>query len=636
MYNEFYGLKTLPFSITPDPNFVYMSEGHRSALAQLLYGVQEKKSLVVVTGEVGVGKTTMIFTLLSQLDDDDKVCIIFDTHVDSKSLYRYMFAEYQVPHKPTDRADATLALREFLVRRLEEGKKTFLILDEAHNLSKEIFHEIVFLTNMETMQSKLLQIILVGQPELQGTLASQEFRQLRQRINMRTVIQSLNFEDTRAYIMHRLSEAGREDPESLFSEEAVKLIFQYAKGIPRLINTICDNSLLVGCARKMDVIEGELITETYVDLIDISSMSPMDDDEPDKPDETAPENRAPASPETQKPAPSSFPEFPKQERDKAGNLILSENVVEESESDKEQVRVVRRVVRLPDGREVVKKVRQVRKLKGKDAAKVLPRRITRQALKDLPEGIPTQRLGAQAAGDLLPAFKHDHPAAVRQYHLLWNKIEALNNGDDKMHAFIVTSSLPQEGKSITTINLAATIAQVPDVRILLVDADLHRPSTHEYLGMDMPGKGLSDILQGSAKIEDCLINFELDRLFYIPAGITTGMPTELLVGQSMENFLDQVKGMFHFVIFDSPPVVPIADTVGFAGMVDGAVFVVRARETSRKVIMQALDDMEDKNIIGMVLNSLDFRLAGGQYKYGYGKYGYSYGGYGQKPSQPST
>ena len=635
MYKEFYGFHTLPFSITPDPSFIYMSAGHRTALAQMLYGVQEKKSLMVVTGEVGVGKTTMIFTLLSQLDDEDKVCIIFDTHVDSKSLYRYMFAEYQVPHKPTDRADATLALREFLVRRLEDGKKTFLILDEAHNLSSDILHEVVFLTNMETMQSKLIQIILVGQPELQDTLASKEFRQLRQRINLRTVIQSLDFDDTRSYMMHRLTEAGRANPESLFSEDAIKHVFQYAKGIPRLINTLCDNSLLVGCARKLEIIEPELITETYMDLIDISFTSPMDDDEPDKPESGDVASVSEAAKATAAPS-TSFPELPKQTRDKAGNLILSESLVEESSDDQEQVRIVRRVVRLADGREVVKKVRQVRKRKGKDAPKAMSRRKSRQTLLDLPSGIPTQRLGAKGAENLLPAFKHDHPAAVRQYHLLWNKIDTMNNGADEMRTFIVTSSLPQEGKSITAINLAATIAQVPDVRILLVDADLHRPSTHEYLGMDMPSKGLSDILQGSAKIEDCLINFELDRLFYISAGITTGMPTELLVGQSMEKFLDEVKEMFHFIVIDSPPVIPIADTVGFAGMVDGAIFVVRARDTSRKIIMQALDDLEDKRIIGLVFNSLDFRLAGGQYKYGYGKYGYSYGGYGQKQPEKSA
>ncbi|MCZ7584956.1 MAG: polysaccharide biosynthesis tyrosine autokinase [Deltaproteobacteria bacterium] len=609
MYNEFYRLNKLPFSISPDPNFVYMSSSHREAMAQLMYGVQERKPLMVVTGEVGVGKTTMIFTLLSHVEKDAQISIIFDTHVDSTSLYRYIFADYKIKHRPADRAEATLMLREYLTERLKGGHRTILILDEAHNLSKEILHEVVFLTNMETMQNKLLQIVLVGQPELNTVLGTHEFRQLRQRISMRTEIRPLDFDNSKAYILHRLTEAGRPDPETLFSEDAVALIYRYSKGIPRLMNTLCDNALLLGYARKKAMIEPEIIKETFADM-------------------EIPQVDAAPPPE---PAPARDAEPPTPEMDSEGNKILSEETVSETEGEGEQIRIVKRVIRLADGREVVKRVRQIRRARTRSSDSLPRKRRRRRApLIPLPDGIPTARLTPSADEDLLPAFKHDHAAAVRQFHLLWNKIDTVSE-QTPIGSLIVTSSLPREGKSVVSINLAATIAQTPDIRVVLVDADLHQPRTHEYLGLERPERGLADILEGRAELKDCLINYELDRLYYLPAGgMTDTMPTELLVGRTMEKLLDELKGLFHIAVIDSPPIVPIADTVGLASEVDGTVLVIRSRETSRKVAAQAMDDLADKRILGVVLNDLDFRLAGGRYRYKYGYYGYGYGGQGAR------
>lgn len=611
MYNEYFGFKKLPFSITPDPNFVYMSASHREALAQMMYGVQERKSLMVVTGEVGCGKTTMIFTLLSHLDEEAKVSIIFDTHVDSKSLYRYIFADFGIDKKPDDRAEATIFLREFLSRRLNSGEKTMLILDEAHNLSKDIFNEVVFLTNLETMQNKLLQIVLVGQPELNNVLNSHEFRQLRQRVNLRTEIQPLDFDNTRNYIYHRLREAGRSDPETLFDEETIQLVFLYSKGVPRMINTLCDNSLLMAYARQKPSIDPALIKQTYKDLMEIPDARPSAPPPPDVSESSQPE-------------PPAF--------DAEGNRVLSEDVLDDTQTETEHIRIVRRVVRTPDGREVVKKIRQVRKVRPGERAAApeageTKRRHARAPLLPLPDDVPYARITPSAEEDLLPAFKHDHPAAVRQFHLLWDRIDNLTDTQD-LRTILITSSLPREGKTVVSVNLAATIAQAPDTRVLVVDADLHQPRTHDYLGMEAPNLGLANILQGQASLADCLIRYELDRLYYLAAGRVEGMPTELLVSNAMQRLLEELKGLFHFIIFDSPPVVPIADTVGFAGLVDGVVLVAKSRETSRKVVAQALDDLSEKRILGVVLNGLDYRLAGGRYKYGYGYSGYGYGGYG--------
>ncbi|MCB9477784.1 MAG: polysaccharide biosynthesis tyrosine autokinase [Deltaproteobacteria bacterium] len=634
MYNEFFGFKKLPFSITPDPNFVYMSSSHREALAQMMYGVQERKCLMVVSGEVGVGKTTMIFTLLSHLEKDAETCIIFDTHVDSKSLYRYIFADFKIKEKPEDRADATIILREHLTQRLQEGKQTLLILDEAHALSDEILMEVVFLTNMETMQNKLLQIILVGQTEINQVLTSHKFRQLRQRINLRTEIRPLTFDDTRHYIYHRVREAGREDPENLFTEESIALIYRFSKGLPRMINTICDNSLLVAYARKIRHVTPELVKETYADLMEIEQRA---------------EGPGPEAAQAAAADESSFEAPPMPTVDSEGNQVLSEEVVNQTQTDDEQVRIVRRVVRTPDGREVVKKVRQIRRVKRKlddlanealsagstaAAASKSGRISSLPTLIPLPEDLPEVGITPNASEELLVAMRHDNPAAVRQYHLLWNRIEAINQNEE-CRAFIVSSSLPKEGKTITSINLAATIAQAPEMRVLLIDADLHMPRVHEYLGLPMPETGLANILEGKAELKECLMRYELPRLYYLPSGQVEGMPTELLVGKAMEKLLDEVKGYFHFIVVDSPPIVPIADTVGLAAMVDGTVLVCRARQTSSKVLMQAAEDLNDRRIVGIVLNALDFRLAGGYRhgygKYGYGKYGYGYGyGYGRR------
>lgn len=635
MYNEYFGFKKLPFSITPDPNFVFMSASHREALAQMMYGLQERKSLMVITGEVGCGKTTMIFTLLSHLDDEAKVSIIFDTHVDPKSLYRYIFADFGIPDKPGDRADATIALRQFLTERLDRGEKTLLILDEAHNLSKDIFNEVVFLTNLETMQSKLLQIVLVGQPELNNVLNSHEFRQLRQRVNLRTEIMPLDLDNTRAYVYHRLREAGRPDPETLFDEETISHVFLFSKGVPRMINTLCDNSLLMAFARQQSRIEPALIKKTFKDLMEIPESARP---EPSRGAESADGADVFTPPPT--------PSF-----DAEGNRVLSEDTVEETQSETEHIRIVRRVVRTPDGREIVKKIRQVRKIRppsaeGEPAAAAAKppgpagehtrRRAKRPPLLPLPEGISTLHITPSAEGDLLPAFRHDNASAVRQFHLLWDRID--NQAEQKdIRSFIVTSAVPREGKSVVSINLAATIAQAPEVRVLLVDADLHQPRTHDYLGIQAPQVGLANVLQGQAALTDALINYELERLYYLAAGQVEGMPTELLVGKSMEAMLDEAKRYFHFIVFDSPPVIPIADTVGFAGLTDGVVLVAKSRETSRKIIMQAMDDLSEKNILGLVLNGLDYRISGGRFKYGYGYGGYGYGGYGYgaKP-RPTT
>lgn len=616
MYEEYYGFKKLPFSITPDPEFVFMSSSHHEALAQMMYGIQERKCLMVVTGEVGVGKTTMIYTLLSQVEADAKIAILFDTHVDSLSLYRYMFADYSIEEKPADRAETVLFLRKFLEDRLNQNKKTILIIDESHNMSEEIFNEVVFLTNLETRTSKLMQIILVGQPELKHILNSHKFRQLKQRINLRTEIRPLTYKDTKAYILHRLTQAGTDRPK-IFSETAIDLIYRYSKGLPRLINTICDNALLIGLSRKKKIIEEDIIRETFEDLMEI----PVEE-----PDEISVET-------TEEPLPTPAPAMETGaaapiEMEPVGPPSAEQAAVPE-DGERQEVRIVRRIVQLPDGRQVEQKVRKIRKIKKHKPSA----RLALPPVVDLPEKIEIVRITHKANKEMIPALLGDDPGAVRQFHVFWNKLQSMAQ-QQKARVFGVTSSLPQEGKTVTSVNLSATIAQEPGVRVLLIDADLRKPKIHEILGIEKKF-GLAHVLQGKCSFNQAFYRYELKNLFVMPAGEEPMDPIALLISPKMESVLEQARGMFHYVIIDSPPVIPIPDTVELASMVDGVILAVKARVTPREVIARTLDDLYQKPVLGVVLNDIDGRLAMAKGdKYGYG-YGYGYGRYG-KPTRPRS
>jgi len=622
LYTEFYGLKKLPFSITPDPEFVYMSTSHHEALAQMLYGIQERKSLMVVTGEVGVGKTTMIYTLLSQTDPQAKIAILFDTNVDSTSIYRYIFSDFGVMEKGADRAENVLILRRYLEQRLTAGKKSILIIDESHNMSEEIFNEVVFLTNLETRTNKLLQIILVGQPELKLVLNSQKFRQLKQRINLRTEIKPLNNKETRAYIYHRLTQAEAENP-NLFADDALDLIYRYSRGIPRLINTICDNALLLGMARKRKIIGEDFIRETYEDMMQLAEEPAVREvlDE-----EGVVTNAARAVP----PAVADDPTAVHLIRTAAaasGEGFVS-GAAKQAGDSREEVQLVQRVVQLPDGRRVTQKVRKIRKIRRRPRAGKRPILPT---VVDLPDRVGIIRLTHKAKKEMMPALVGSDAGAVRQYHMLWNKLLS-NEKSARARVLLVTSSLPQEGKTITSVNLAATIAQEPGVRVLLIDADLRSPKVHQVMGIDDDRFGLANVLQEECSFQEAFYNYELPRLFVMPAGEIPQDPLSYLISTKMTSFLQQVKGMFHYLIIDSPPVVPIPDTVQLADNVDGVLLAVKARVTPREVVARALDDLYQKPLLGVVLNDIDGRLAlargsryGYGYGYGYGRYGYGYG-----------
>lgn len=267
MYLSFYGLTEKPFNATPDPKFLYMSPGHREALAQLLYGTQERKGFIALTGKVGTGKTTLLHALCQRLNGQSAVSFVVNSALPFDQFLEYVLADLGIDKVAESRAQRLIALNNFLIEQQRAGQNTVLIVDEAQNLDPLTLEQIRLLSNFETPTSKLLQILLVGQPELKSRLNLPELRQLKQRIALRCQIPALTLEETRSYIRTRLRIAGARDL-GLFVDSAVDRIAAYSGGIPRLINTVCDHCLLFGYADQKRRIDRHVVNQAIKYLED--------------------------------------------------------------------------------------------------------------------------------------------------------------------------------------------------------------------------------------------------------------------------------------------------------------------------------------------------------------------------------
>jgi general secretion pathway protein A len=265
MYLDFYGLREKPFNPTPDPKFLYLTTAHREALARLLYGVQESQGFIVLFGEVGTGKTTLLHTLLQRLDGRAAVAFILNSTLPFDGLLEYMLEDFGIHSAGTTTAQRLVALNRFLIERRREGQNAVLILDEAQNLSPATLEQVRLLSNFETPTCKLLQILMVGQPELRPKLDRPELRQLRQRIGVRCAIGPLTAEETGEYIRSRIRVAGGRDVR-LFTPAAVGRVAQYSGGVPRLINMVCDHCLLIGYSEQTRRVDRDIVERAIEEM----------------------------------------------------------------------------------------------------------------------------------------------------------------------------------------------------------------------------------------------------------------------------------------------------------------------------------------------------------------------------------
>jgi general secretion pathway protein A len=265
MYCQFYGLKERPFNVTSDPSFFFLSRKHNEALSHLSYGVSQRKGIIVLTGEIGTGKTTLCRFFLNRLGQKVKTAFILNPNLSDVQLLEAIIRDFGISLKDASRLGPVAALNKFLLSEAMTGNNIILIIDEAQNLKPRQLEQVRLLSNLETEKDKLLQVILVGQPELNQRLDMHELRQLRQRVMVRYHVSPLEHEEIKEYINHRLATAGSRGS-IRFSDEAIKAVADFSSGTPRLINMFCDRALLAGFAAGVSTIDTNVINRCFEEL----------------------------------------------------------------------------------------------------------------------------------------------------------------------------------------------------------------------------------------------------------------------------------------------------------------------------------------------------------------------------------
>ncbi|MBF0385248.1 MAG: AAA family ATPase [Candidatus Omnitrophica bacterium] len=262
MYKEFYQLKENPFNVTADPGFYFSSEHHNEAFSHLLYGIKQRKGIIVLTGEVGTGKTTLCRKLLSKLDEGVKTAFILNPRFSDIDLLKFILKDLGIKGNYRNKFSLINALNEFLISEASKGGNVVVMIDEAQNLKVPQLEQVRLLSNLETEKEKLLQIILVGQPELDDKLKLEELRQLNQRISVRYNVPPLEEKEVGEYIEHRIKKASASseiNPSIEFTAEAIKSIYKFSDGIPRIINIICDRALLAGYVNETHTFDNRIV-----------------------------------------------------------------------------------------------------------------------------------------------------------------------------------------------------------------------------------------------------------------------------------------------------------------------------------------------------------------------------------------
>jgi general secretion pathway protein A len=267
MYEEYFSLKERPFSLTPDPEFLFLSGSHRRALDHLLFGLESGEGFIVVTGDIGVGKTTVCRALLRRLPERFATALVVNTLLTEKELLRTVLDDFGAPVPDGTRKDLLDALNRFLLAEAEGGRRPVLIIDEAQNLAPPLLEQVRLLSNLETEKRKLLQIVLFGQKELQEKLRLPQLRQFDQRITVRATILPLDLRETSRYIQHRMSVAGASGS-AFLSPAAERLIHRRSRGVPRRINQLCDRALLAACVRNAARVDREDVVRAVASLSD--------------------------------------------------------------------------------------------------------------------------------------------------------------------------------------------------------------------------------------------------------------------------------------------------------------------------------------------------------------------------------
>jgi general secretion pathway protein A len=275
MYKSFFGLRENPFNANPDPRYLFLTREIQEALAGLAYGIKNRKGFILLAGEVGTGKTTLLNRLLDWLNlEGVATAYVFNSQLNISQLLDFMMADFGIPCESRDKSQVLMRLNQWLLQRYRDRKTSVLIIDEAQNLSFEVLEEIRLLTNFETANEKLLQIVLAGQPELEEKLRDPRLRQLRQRITMRCRTQPLSLEELAGYIAERLRIGGASGTTPIFSPEAIEAIYKYSRGIPRVANLLCEHSLMNSFVEQVRPVPETVVREAAHEF-ELDEVDPM-------------------------------------------------------------------------------------------------------------------------------------------------------------------------------------------------------------------------------------------------------------------------------------------------------------------------------------------------------------------------
>ena len=263
MYNDHFGLSQKPFNLSPDPSFLYFTNGHRLAMTMLEYGIHNESGFTLISGEVGCGKTTLIRYLLTNLDEHYVIGLISNTHESFGDLIDLVLLSFELDYKDKSNTEKYHTFEEFLLEKYSQGKNTILIVDEAQNLTPKMLEELRVISNINADKDHVFQIILSGQPEIRETLRKPELKQFAQRISSDFHLQPLNLEQLSEYIKYRLKVAGAS--RMLFTKNAIRMIFNFSKGVPRVANTFCDLSLIYAFADGLEVVDWKTVMAVAID-----------------------------------------------------------------------------------------------------------------------------------------------------------------------------------------------------------------------------------------------------------------------------------------------------------------------------------------------------------------------------------
>ena len=596
MYKNFFGLKANPFNAKPDPRYFFVTKHAREALSCLVYGVLSRKGFVLLTGEVGTGKTMLLNVLVKWLRlRSAATAFISNPRLGVSEFFDYMLMEFGIDCQSHDKSRLLQRLNHWLLERDRAGQTAVLIIDEAQDLSDELLEEIRLLTNLENTSEKLLQVVFSGQLGLEERLKQPSLRQLRQRIALRCRTHRLEPAETGDYILQRLRVAGA-DGAPIFTAEAVEAVRRYGGGIQRLTNLLCEHALISAFADQKRLIAEEFVEE-------IAREFELD------------ESASTASPAAASNGVS--------EAKQAGNWI--HDALQRAEQEKLAASAANTRVNQAESWE--KEADAIASITG-PAAETPPVDALLAAV---------QQPGVSTATDMRDQINEVAPSpwspdlrrllfsstnghmtvgatvGEEEFRTLRSRLYRIRE-KRPLKALLVGSAVAGEGKTFVTGNLGLVLARQHSRRVLMIDCDLRKPELHTWFGAS--GKpGVTEYLRGSADEAAILQRSPKENLYLIPAGEKVSNPAELLGNGRLNTLVERIGPAFDWIVFDAPPILPVADASQIATLCDGVLLVVLAGSTSSELAQRAQQEFRHAPVLGVILNQVSKNQIHASYHY---------------------